>query len=864
MAVSLTPALSLGGEGEMERAARDFRGKAVGAGTGAPVTGTRGKRYRVLHALPRRLRVYTPAVLRDRRRAYLLEILLTKHPGVARVRAVAAIGSVAVDFDPARIPAGTLLVVLDRVLGNLAARPGEAQVPAPRPVPPDDACPTGWCPSAPTRVAHLAIQGMTCASCALLIEMDLARDPRVAEASVSFGSGAALVRGALSQDEIAARVERLGYRAQPMDSLAQRQLLIAAERERLREAGLRALGALLLTLPVMTLGMAMHRSRWLRVLEWALATPVVLWAGWPFFDKAGRLARQRATNMDTLIALGAGSAYAYSLTSMWWRSRHVYFEAAAGIVSFVLLGRYLEERAKGQASEAIRRLVELQPQTATLLVDGQERQVAADTLRVGDQVLVRPGERVPADARVQGGASEVDESMVTGESLPVVKVPGDRVVGGCLNGSGVLRVQVTAVGTDTVLSGIVRMVEDAQAGKLPVQKLVDRVSMVFVPAVMAAAGLTFLVWTARGARLTTALSNTIAVLLIACPCSLGLATPTAIMVATGRAARRGIYVRNGEALELAAHLDVVVFDKTGTLTEGRPRVTDFVNASGQADADLLALALGAEVGSEHFLGRAIVAYARECGAVALQADGFRAVPGAGVQARVAGRRILLGNLGYLDEQGIATETLADPAERLAGQGKTPVYLALDGVAVALFGVADAPRHGARSAVERLHRLGVRTLLLTGDIPGAAAHIAVQVGIDEVQAQAGPADKLAAIRGLQAQGARVGMIGDGVNDAPALAAADVGFAVGSGTEVAMEAAHLTLAGGDLGRVAEAIALSRRTLSVIHQNLFWAFGYNALAIPIAASGRLSPMLASAAMALSSVSVVTNSLRLNRGKL
>ena len=836
------------------------------AATGQLVAGMLGDHYRVVHALRRRLRVYTPVVLKDQERAYLLEILLTKHPSIARVRAVPEIGSVAVYYDPARITAASLLTLLDRVLGNLAPKPGATggrTLAAPSAAHAGETCPAGSCPAS-LRVSYLAIEGMTCASCALLIQMDLQRDPRVSEASVSFGSGSAMIRGRLSQDEIALRVARLGYRARPMDSLAQRQALIASERERVRKAGQRALVAGLLTVPVMTLGMAMHRSRLLRLLEWGLATPVVFWAGWPFFDKAWRLARRRASNMDTLIALGAGSAYAYSVTTLWWRSRHVYFEAAAGIVTFVLLGRYLEERAKGKASEAIRSLVELQPQTATLLDGVGERQVSVDSLRVGDLLLVRPGDRIPTDGLVTGGTSDVDESMVTGESMPVTKAAGDRVVGGCMNGLGLLRVQVTAIGADTVLAGIVRMVDEAQAGKLPVQKLVDRVSAVFVPTVMAVAGATFLAWIGRGARLTAAMSNAIAVLLIACPCSLGLATPVAIMVATGRAARHGIYVRNGEALELAARLDVVVFDKTGTLTEGRPRVTDLINLSKWTDTFLLERALAVESGSEHFLGRAIAAEAREQGLHGLEANEFQARPGRGVQARVGAQRVLLGNRDYLEEHGVGTGRLEGRAEQLAAQGKTPVLMALDGAAVALFGVADRPRPGARAAVARLHQLGVRTLLVTGDIQAAAEHVAAEVGIDEVIAGARPADKLAVIDRLRAQGLRVGMIGDGVNDAPALAAADVGFAVGGGTEVAMEAAHLTIASGDIGRVAQTIALSRRTMSVIHQNLFWAFGYNALAIPIAASGRLNPMFASAAMAMSSVSVVSNSLRLNWGDL
>jgi Cu+-exporting ATPase len=826
----------------------------VDAATGIAAVGAVGSHFRVAHVLRRRLRVFTEVILKDQERAYLLEILLTKHPAIARVRVVPQIGSIALHYDPTGITGVAVLVLLDRVLGNLVRRPGagasgstdgssEAS---------DGGCATGHCAQPTGSPVRLAIEGMTCASCALLIQMSLERDPQVLDATVSFGSGSAVVRGRLSQDEIAVRVARLGYRARPLDSLSQRQMLIASERERVRAAGQRALIAALLTLPVMTLGMAMHRSRLLRVLEWALATPVVFWAGWPFFQKAWRLARQRASSMDTLIALGAGSAYAYSVATLWWRARHVYFEAAAGIVSFVLLGRYLEERAKGKASEAIRRLVELQPQTATLSLAGAEREVAVDALRVGDLLLVRPGDRVPADGVIE----------VNGESMPIPKSAGDRVVGGCLNGFGLLRVRVTAVGADTVLSAIVRMVDEAQAGKLPVQKLVDRVSAVFVPTVMTLTGLTFLAWMARGARVTAALPNGIAVLLIACPCSLGLATPVAIMVATGRAARQGIFVRSGEALELAAKLDLVIFDKTGTLTEGRPRVTDLINLSSESDAFLLERALAVETGSEHFLGRAVAAYARERGACPLEAEGVRAEPGRGLQARVGGQRVLLGNRAYLEGHGVETQVLGAPAAHLAAAGKTPVYMALDGRAAALFGIADSPRQGARAAVERLHRLGVRTLLLTGDVQAAAERIAAEVGIEEVIAEARPEDKLAVIRELRAQGVRVGMIGDGVNDAPALAAADVGCAVGGGTEVAMGAAHLTIASGDLERVAQVIVLSRRTMRVIHQNLFWAFGYNTLAIPIAASGRLSPMLASAAMALSSVSVVANALRLNRG--
>lgn len=805
------------------------------------------QRFTVVHRLMRRLRIVSPLLAKNPERCYILEILLRKRPEIREVRSAPAIGSVTLHYDSVRLPEAKLLATVDALLGNISAKPAPVQTAAPV--------------EGPARECAVAVEGMTCASCALLIEMRLKRDPRVTSASVNFAAGSASVTGTLDRDDVSTIVAKLGYTPRPMDSLAQRRLLVERERTLVALAKRRLQVAAALAVPVTVLGMVMHRSRLLRLVEFALTSAVMFGPGAEIFKKASMLAQQRAANMDTLIALGAGSAYLYSLPGLVQRRHHVYFEAAASILAFVLLGRYWEERAKGRASEAIRQLIELQPETATVLRDGREFTVGIDDVVVGDVLRVRPGGRIPTDGTVLEGHSSVDEAMITGESLPVAKAPGDPVIGGCLNGMGSFTLRVTAIGGHTVLAGIVRLVEHAQGAKLPVQKLADRISARFVPAVGGIAALTFSGWLLAGYPLSRALAPGVAVLLIACPCALGLATPTAIMVGTGQAARRGVYIRNGEALETAAHLTTVVLDKTGTLTEGKPVVSNFLNISAWPDADLLTAAAAAEQHSEHFLARAIVAYCQERGAAAGEAANFEAEAGRGVSASFGSHKLLLGNAALLEESGIATTALAEHADAHATQGKTPVFMALDGQAAALFAIADQPRPGARAAIDLLHRLGIETVMATGDIEATARHIAREVGIDRVIARATPADKLELIRKLQAEGQRIGMIGDGINDAPALAAADVGFAVGGGADIAVETADITVVGGDITRVAAAIDLSRRTMRIIRQNLFWALGYNVVSIPVAAAGRLSPMLASAAMAMSSVSVVTNSLRLQK---
>ena len=812
------------------------------------------KHCQVAHRLSRRLRLVAPSLVRQAERGYLLEILLRKHAAVKDVRVVADIGSVTLHYDPAQLPETRLLAIVEAVIGNLA------EAPPPRPAAP------ATVPDGPQVECSVAVEGMTCASCAMLIEMHLKRDPQVAKASVNFAAGTATVQGQLTREALSARVARLGYVPRPMDTLAQRRLIVEREHARLALAKQRFAQAAWLTAPVMVTGMLMHRSPTLRLVELALSTIVVFGSGGDIFRKAWMLAKQREANMDSLISLGAGAAWIYSLPGILRRHHHVYFESAAGIVTFVLLGRYLEERAKGKASEAIRKLIELQPDTAVRLRKGVEEIVPIDEVQVGDLLRVRPGDRVPTDGIVEDGRSAVDESLVTGESLPVAKAPGDAVIGGCINGTGSFTLRATAVGGDTVLSGIVKMVDHAQAAKLPVQKLADRISARFVPAVGVVAGLTFAGWIMAGHPAARALAHAVAVLLIACPCALGLATPTAIMVGTGQAARRGIYIRNGEALETSSKLTTLVFDKTGTITEGKPVVTDFLAAESEDEAAIASIATfvaSAEAPSEHFLGQALVAWARERGAKTRTAKDFNAMPGRGVQATVSGKTIRIGNAALLAEDGIDCAAFAAQAETWARQGKTPVFVAIGNRCAALIAIADRPREGAKEAIALLHRLGLTTVMATGDLEATAQHIARQVGIDRVVARATPADKLALVRSFQAEGKRVGMVGDGINDAPALAAADVGFAIGSGADIALESADITLVGGDITRVASGIELSRRTMSVIRQNLFWALGYNTVAIPFAAAGRLNPMIASAAMAMSSVSVLSNSLRLQQNK-
>jgi P-type Cu+ transporter len=737
--------------------------------------------------------------------------------------------------------------------------------------------------------ATLSIEGMTCASCVRRVEKALGKLPGIESAGVNLATEQATVRfnpAVVGRDEMRAAVERAGYGSRevaPVDSTDALGSEDAADESSLRRARETrdllikstvsiGVGLLIMVGMFVPLPLSMEARFW---AMFALATPVQFWAGWGFYRGAWMAARHGQTNMNTLIAVGTSAAYLYSAFVTFFPRAvsgsgivaDVYYDTSTVIIGLILMGRYLEARAKGRTSDAIRRLLTLAPTTARVVRGGAERDVPLSEVQTGDTLRVRPGGRVPVDGVVLEGASAVDESMLTGESIPVDKEPGASVIGGTLNKSGSFLFRATRVGKDTALAQIVRLVEDAQGSKAPIQRLADEISSYFVPAVLALAALTFGVWMLFGPepRLTFALVSTIAVLIIACPCALGLATPTAIMVGTGKGAEMGVLIRGGEALESAHRVTAVVLDKTGTLTRGKPSVTDVI-ASGVEENELLRLAASAERGSEHPLGEAIVARAEELGLSLPAPSRFGSIAGHGVEATVEGRDVLIGNARLMSERGVSLGALEEQSEELSAGGKTPVYVALDGRAAGIIAVADTVKPEAAHAVGEMEALGLKVWMLTGDNRATAQAIARTLGIRNVLAEVLPADKAAKVRELQEAGERVAMVGDGVNDAPALAQADLGIAIGTGADVAVEASDITLVGGDVRGVVRAIALSKRTIGTIRQNLFWAFIYNVVLIPVAAGLLypffgllLNPIMAAAAMAMSSVSVVTNSLRL-----
>ena len=720
--------------------------------------------------------------------------------------------------------------------------------------------------SADSSTVEIAVGGMTCAACATRIEKQLNKLPGV-EAAVNLAAERAHVRfvpDLANVEAILATVVKTGFTAtvSTADTHAdEKARKLATYQAEVRRFWISAA----LTLPLVGQMLFMfgggadaHADVLPRWLQFLLATPVQFWIGWRFYVGGVNAIRGGAGNMDVLVALGTSMAWGYSaLVMVLGLHQHVYFEASATVITLVLLGKILEARAKAKTSAAIEALVKLQPRTARVERDGQLIEVPVASLIPGDRFVVRPGESVPVDGEVIEGVSSADEAMLTGESLPVAKGVGAPVFAATMNGDGLLRCRATGVGSHTLLAGIIRLVEQAQGSKAPVQRLADRIAAIFVPVVSAIALLTFIAWWWLGGDFTTALVNAVAVLVIACPCALGLATPTAIMVGTGQGARAGVLIRNAQALELAEKLQVLAVDKTGTLTEGRPTVTDLLPVSGGDAAELLRLAASLEQGSTHPLAAAIVNRAKADGlALALPAS-VVSVAGKGMTGEVDGRAVAVGSPTWMVEQGIAPPELG----ALPAAGRSVVAVAVDGRAIGLVGVADPLRRSSREAVARLRRLGVEVVMLTGDNPQTAAVIAREAGVDRYEAEVRPEGKAEAIARLKQGGRRVGMAGDGINDAPALAAADVSFAMGAGANVAMEAADITLMRNDLNGVADAIHLSRATLAKIRQNLFWAFIYNVLGIPAAALGLLNPVIAGAAMAMSSVSVVSNSLLLKR---
>ncbi|MDT0136992.1 heavy metal translocating P-type ATPase [Acidovorax sp. PRC11] len=715
---------------------------------------------------------------------------------------------------------------------------------------------------------ELSIKGMTCASCVGRVEKALKAVPGVTHAEVNLATERALVRFGADADAdlLLKAVEKAGYEAQPVGTES------SPESPRHGEpwwpvalaAGLSA--PLVWPMLGMLFGQDWALSDWLQL---ALATPVQFWLGARFYRAGWKALRAGAGNMDLLVALGTSAGYGLSLYLLLRHAEHgtphLYFEASSVIVTLVLLGKWLEARAKRQTTAAIRALHSLRPEVARVRTPAGDIDMQLARVKVGDTVVVRPGERVPVDGEVLEGASQVDESLITGESLPVAKHVGDRVTGGAVNAEGLLVVRTTAIGAESTLSRIVRLVESAQAKKAPIQRTVDQVSAVFVPVVLGLAALTLVGWGVATGNWEEAILNAVAVLVIACPCALGLATPTAIMAGTGVAARHGILIKDAEALETAHRINTIAFDKTGTLTEGRPTLAAAIPAPGHGE-QLLSFAAAIQNGSEHPLARAVMDAAREQGTIVPRASQVAAVPGRGMSAVVKGRQIRLGSTRFMNELGVSMDSLAPTEAQMHAQGRTVSWIAdvtetLELIGLLAFG--DTVKTSARGAVGQLHGLGIETVLVTGDNQGSAAMVARELGIDQVRAEVLPESKSEIVSELRAQGKQVAMVGDGINDAPALAAANVGIAMSTGTDVAMHAAGITLMRGDPALIADAIDISRRTYAKIRQNLFWAFAYNVIGIPLAAFGLLNPMVAGAAMALSSVSVVTNALTLRSWK-
>ncbi len=803
---------------------------------------------------------------------------LSKLPGVSQVNVNLASEKASIEYDPSRVNTKALIDTISDVGYGVAVEK-----------------------------TTFSVGGMTCASCVANIEKALAKVPGVISANVNLASEKATVEylsGEAGMADFRRAVESAGYSIRAeigAEDVTEPDEVMAAARRETRTLRNKLLFASVIGAYMLLIAISEFSGGWMpsvlgnHYLLWVLATPVQFWAGWQFYRGTWAGLKHKRANMNTLIATGTSAAYFYSVAAILFptffttggRAAAVYFDTAAIIIALILLGRFLEARAKGQTSEAIKKLIGMQAKTARVVRQGEELDIPIEEVVLGDIVIVRPGEKVPVDGVIKEGYSSIDESMVTGESIPVEKSTSDEVIGATINKTGSFRFEATKVGKDTTLAQIIKMVEEAQGSKAPIQRLADIISAYFVPAVIAVAIITFILWYFWGPTpaLTFALLNFVAVLIIACPCALGLATPTAIMVGTGKGAENGVLIRSGEALETAHKISSIILDKTGTLTQGQPVVTDVVATSGFKEERILMVAASAERGSEHPLGESIVNAAREKNLVLADATEFSAIPGHGIEAKINGQKVLLGNLKLMQSQGLSLDGLEEKAIQLSNEGKTPMFLGIDGQAAGIIAVADTLKPNSKEAVRELHRLGLEVVMLTGDNGRTADAIAKQVDIDRVLAEVLPEHKAQEVKKLQAEGKVVAMVGDGINDAPALAQSDVGIAIGTGTDVAIEAADVTLMSGDLRGVVTAISLSKQTLRTIKQNLFFAFAYNTALIPVAAGilyfvfsqsgvplglkfflgnyGFLNPILAGLAMAASSITVVSNSLRLKRFK-
>ncbi|MCL4448439.1 MAG: heavy metal translocating P-type ATPase [Actinobacteria bacterium] len=725
---------------------------------------------------------------------------------------------------------------------------------------------SGSAKAKPLSKLSLELAGMTCASCALRIEKTLAKQPGVAEANVGFASHTGTVLydpNSVSTTDLIAAVQHIGYQAKEMSSIHDTKQTDEASHDVTEEYHAEERYWLKrntigwpFTIVVVVLIIEFPSHAWARWLALVLTMPVQFWVGWPFLRTAALRAKNLSANMDTLVALGTLTAFFASLPAI-PSGGYLYLDTASAIVSFISLGKYLEARAKGKASSALHSLLELGAKDVSVLVDGAERILAIEQLAVGDLMMVRPGEKIPTDGVIEEGSSSIDESMLTGESMPQEKTVGDKVIGATVNGQGLLKVRALAVGADTALASIVQLVQNAQNSKAPVQRLADNVAGVFVPIVIAVGAITFAAWQITTGHLTWGLTAAVAVLVVACPCAMGLATPAAIMVGTGRAAHFGVLIRNALALERSAHIDTIVLDKTGTLTEGRMQVTDVVG-----DIAALGMAASLETGSSHPIATAIVKAAKDRNIELTPLENLEVVSGSGIRGKIAGKEVSVGRGDFLTSVGIVIPPeLADSSNSLSQAAKTVIMVALGREAKAVIAVADSLKPNARKIVNKLNAAGLELVMITGDNFQVANVIANQVGINNVVAEVYPQDKMAEVEKLQKQGHTVAFVGDGINDAPALVQADLGIAIGTGTDVAIESADITLMSGDLAGIVTAVQLSKRTYRTIIENLWWAFGYNTLMIPLAAFGILPPIAAAGAMAISSVSVVVNSLRLNR---